>query len=344
MTVSIEPFSALDQQSIRRFLVQQGNDSSAIVDWKYFDNSFHAGQERGFACLQNGKISGAVGLIPFAVSIDGRKVQAAWSCDWYRDSELAGPLGIMLLKQSVRSYPIIYSLGGSPQTREIMPRLSQLTALTAGVELHKPIRLGGAIRAFAKLGGWGIPHSLPVIDDLPLHFSLSRVLPASAQLSGGIGAALDPVLYRHSPASPVPAYDAAYLHWLLGRCPAIESGVCTAPAGSDSSVAVLFWRLVEDQRFWRLALLGDLSATPWVTAALNRALQHIKGAGGWMTSILISRLDVSLFRLLRRFGFIAGQRRPLYILNRPDQGPLTELRQLSYLDTDYAYRFTFLRS
>ena len=59
-----------------------------------------------------------------------------------------------------------------------------------------------------------------------------------------------------------------------------------------------------------------------------------------MISILASRLDIDLVATLKRAGFIAAQRRPLYILNQIPSMPATELRRLSYLDTDYAYRFS----
>ena len=340
--VSIEPFSNLDAQTIRDYLVQQGEDSPAVIDWKYFDSTFTRGRERGFACIQNGRIHGTLGLIPFQALINGERLETAWSCDWYRDLSLPGPMGIMLIKHSLRSYPLLYSLGGSAQTRMIMPRLSQYTAATAGIEFHKPLRLGGAIRASARLTRFSVPKSIPIVDHLPLPLFIRRAPDCEAHLSMDLNSALNSIPDPSWADQPCPAYDLPYIKWQLGRCPVISAGVCTVSSSSQSAVAILFWRLVTNKRFWRLAVLGNTNSTLTLVCGLQRVLQHIQEEGGWMASVLASRLDASLLAALKKAGFFSGQRRPLFILNQLPHVAITELQRLSYLDTDYAYRFNFV--
>jgi hypothetical protein len=340
--VTIQPFSALHAAAVRDYLVQQGGDSPAIVDWKYFDASFNHGRERGFACVEENNIYGTLGLIPFTVSINGNRLESAWSCDWYRNASLSGPLGILLMKQSLRTYSLIYSLGGSTQTRAIMPRLSQYTAESAGVELHKPLRLGGALRVFAKVAGIRLPESLPLIDKIPLRFFGANPSDPPVRISDDLQGTLEPVLSQPMQEEPRPAYDGAFIEWLLGRCPVISSRVCTVPTGPDSSLAIFFWCQVTDHRFWRVALAGDTGSKTALIHGLQAVCRYIMQEGGWMTSILASRLDTDLLLTLKRAGFVAAQRRPLYVLNQLPSVPTAELRRLSYLDTDYAYRFSHL--
>lgn len=342
MPVTIRPFSAIPSAAIRDYLIQQGEDSAAIVDWKYFDAEFNSGRERGFAYVENDKVSGALGLIPFTALINGNNLAAAWSCDWSCNVSVPGPLGIMLIKQSLRTYPLIYSLGGSAQTRAIMPRLSQYTAEDAGLELHRPLRLGGAIRALARAAHVRVPDSLPLIDNFPLSFSGRSSSNPPVHISADLRSALEPVVSQSPKGEPCPAYDALFIDWLLRRCPAISSRVCTVESGPDAGTAVLFWCPVADHRFWRIAIVGDSTAQAPLVRALRAVFRYIIKEGGWMASILVSRLDGDLISTLKRVGFIAGQHRPLYVLNQLQTTAATELRRLSYLDTDYAYRFSHL--
>ena len=98
--VRIEPLSSLPAGQVRDYLIRQGHQP-AIIDWKYFDAEFNRHGERGFAGVQDGRLVAFLGLIPFTVQQGGRPVNAAWSCDWYKDPDISGPLGLMLIRQSV---------------------------------------------------------------------------------------------------------------------------------------------------------------------------------------------------------------------------------------------------
>jgi hypothetical protein len=313
----------------------------ATVEWKYYDSSFNRSRERAFACIDDrGRLVSFLGLIPFTVMHNGKRVDAAWSCDWYRDPDASGPLGIMLIRHSLKTYPLIYSLGGSEMTRAIMGRLSKVTIPTAGLELYKPLRAGGVLYALQKAGPIKHLPSFAAVNNIRLPLKRYRNKEFTVNLLATLPAALNDVLSDRLTDGHVAAYDRPYLQWLLERCPAITGGACLVSRGEEAVGAILFWRPVADRRFWRIALLPRRRQCEMLEVGIQRVAHHIRDNGGWLISLLTSHLDKSLLELASRNGFYrSNSRRPLYILTREPEATVQELEQLSYLDTDYAYRF-----
>lgn len=327
-------------RSAREFLIGYGHEPD-IIDWKYYDQCFNAGRERGFACVDDGRIVAFLGVIPFTVIHDGKAIETAWSCDWYRDPNASGPLGIMLIQHALKAYPLIYSFGGSEVTKAIMGQLSRVTIPTAGLELYKPVRVGGALHALQRAAR---------VKHVPSWSAINNIkVPISGRKSGeGIEAnllealpdSLEELFKERLTEGHVPAYNVSYLRWLLERCPSITGGVCLVSRGEELLGAVLFWCLVNDRRFWRMSLLSRRREYEMLEAGMRRTIHHIRESGGWLISLLASRLDDDLLKMASQHGFYrSNSRRPLYILTRQPGAKLQELERLSYLDTDYAYRF-----
>ena len=341
VSIAIEPLSKLPISAVQSFLISYDHDPATIA-WKYYDPSFNGRRERAFACIDDqGKVVSFLGLIPFTVMHNGKRIDAAWSCDWYRDPDASGPLGIMLIRHSLKTYPLIYSFGGSEITRAIMGRLSKVTIPTAGLELYKPLRAGGVLYVLQKAGPVKHLPSFAAVNNirLPLkNYRNNKEL--TVNLLAALPAALGDVLSDRLTDGHVAAYDLPYLRWLLERCPAITGGVCLVSRGEEALGAILFWRPVTDRRFWRIALLPRRRHYEALEVGLRRVAHHIRDNGGWLVSLLASRLDKDLLELASRNGFHrSNSRRPLYILTREPDAAVQELEQLSYLDTDYAYRF-----
>jgi hypothetical protein len=74
---------------------------------------------------------------------------------------------------------------------------------------------------------------------------------------------------------------------------------------------------------------------------LSSAIRRVFESGGYILSFVVSRLDQAAIDLVRSKGFVAApRRRPLHIIaSKKDGAPIPEMWPLSYLDTDYAYRF-----
>ena len=69
--------------------------------------------------------------------------------------------------------------------------------------------------------------------------------------------------------------------------------------------------------------------------------RRVFDSGGYILSFVASRLDQAAIDLVKHKGFVAApRRRPLHIIvSKKDGAPIPEMWPLSYLDTDYAYRF-----
>ena len=339
-TTVIRPLSALSPSAAKEYLLRQGNDTAEIIDWKYFDPTPNRGGERGFACIQDDRITAFVGLIPFQASDDGINIETAWSCDWYRDLGLSGPVGILLLKHSLASYGRLYSLGGNENTRAILPRLSQTVVLDAAVEVHKPLRMGGAIRALGRAAHLSFTLRIPFGADIPLQ-RIGPLIPSSkARLSSLFPPSIEALLEASRGPEPHSCYNLAYITWQLRSCPLLISGVCTVPGDAPPRAAVFYWHSVDNKDFWRIAAVSEPHAREELDLALTRTIQHIHEQRGWMVSALVSRQENELLQLLRKMGFITNKRhRPLFIMDANSKAVPGELKKLSYLDTDYAYRF-----
>jgi len=339
-TTVIRPLSSLSPSKVKEYLLRQGSDTAQIIDWKYFDAAPNRGGERAFAYIQDDRITAFVGLIPFQSFDAGIRIETAWSCDWYRDPGVTGPVGILLLKRSLASYGRLYSLGGSENTRAILPRLSQTVVMDAAIEVHKPLRIGGAIRAFGRAMHFPLPRHIPFGADIPLQRMGLLSSSSKARLSSTFPLSIETLLDGSRGSEPHSCYNLSYIRWQLTSCPLLTSGVCTVPGDALPRAAVFFWHPVNNTEFWRIAAISEPHAWDELDLALTRTIQHIHEQRGWMVSALVSRQEKELLQLLRKRGFLPNKRRrPLFIMDANGKAVPGELRKLSYLDTDYAYRF-----
>lgn len=339
-TTVIRPLSTLPPAAVKEYLLRQGNDTEQIIDWKYFDPTPNRGGERGFACVQDDRITAFVGLIPFQASDTGVRIETAWSCDWYRDIGMSGPVGIVLLKHSLASYGRLYSLGGNENTRAILPRLSQTIVHDAAIEVHRPLRMGGAIRALGRAAHLPFTLRIPFAADIPLQSTGRLASSSRARLLSHFPPSLEALLEASRGPDPHSCYNVTYIKWQLTSCPLLSSGVCTVPGDSPPRAAAFFWHPVNNSEFWRIAAISEPHAWDELDLALTRTIQHIHEQHGWMVSVLVSHQEKELLHLLRKRGFMPSKRRrPLFIMDINGKTVPGELRKLSYLDTDYAYRF-----
>jgi hypothetical protein len=334
------PLSRTSRQLVTEYLTSKGEDLST-VQWKYFDGDFNSSKERGFVFQNKGRIAGFIGLIPFTVKIGSCRIDAAWSCDWYKDDDIPGPFGILLIKETVRHYRYIYSLGGNQNSKHVLTRLAQNTIPDAGVVLYRPLRLGGILKPAARKLRCSLLEASGILNSFPL--VVTRNPESGLAILPGISPAAAPALEVPAGLDPVPSYDLKYVEWQIGRCPSLLSQTCIAtPAVPD--IALFCWRSIESEDFWRLAIVSRTGIYDGLDRILLAALQHIYRQKGSLVSILISRHEADLHRRLKRRGFLPLARRPLYVLTSESNGPAAELKRLSFLDTDWAYRIPYLPS
>lgn len=104
---TIRELAEVDPALLEEFLAEQDIDRQ-VTRWKYFDDAFNNGRNRGFAAFQNGRLVGFIGLTPFQARAGSTIFDTAWTCDWYVDTARANSTtGSTLLKRATGAYQIL---------------------------------------------------------------------------------------------------------------------------------------------------------------------------------------------------------------------------------------------
>jgi len=340
MSAEFQPLSAISPAALVEYLGREGN-SAEIVNWKYFDSQFNRNRERGYAWVKDGKIGGFIGLIPFQVVIDGRVADAAWTCDWSVQDQSGKGTGILLIRQAQANYEFLTQLGGNEATQRIISRLAAITVNDAGIMFYLPLRLGAILRlARRKLLPKFPLDEIELVNRVPLHLP-RRAKSNDVKIEPGVSKVLDSLLDPQPRGEMYSRYDLPYLKWQVADCPFLECETCYIADGSTVAAASLIWRLKSTPDFWRMALWSREGAEKQAEMVLSRTIQHVYEGNGYLLSMVVSRLETSTIQLLRSKQFLTSpRRRPLHIIDSRKTGkPVPELWPLSFLDTDYAYRF-----
>jgi hypothetical protein len=340
MPSAFAPLSSIAPTALIEYLGREGN-SAEIVQWKYFDSRFNRNRERGYAWMKDGKIGGFIGLIPFQVAIGGRVAEAAWTCDWSVQDQTGRGTGILLIRQAQEKYEFLTQLGGNEATQRIVSRLASKTVNDAGLMFYLPLRLG----ALLQLARRRLPRvpidAVGLVNRLPLRWPQKPVSPARVTFEPGISNVLSSLLEPELRGDIYSLYDLEYMRWQIDACPLLTSETCYLAGESAPRAAALIWRQKASSDFWRMALWSRQGADREVDVLLSDVIRHIYERSGFLLSIVVSRLETSIIEALRSRGFLAApRRRPLHIIHSKRTGePVPELWPLSYLDTDFAYRF-----
>jgi hypothetical protein len=340
MASIIRPLSSIDPQPIKEYLVSFGIPE-AVVDWKYFDQSFNRGQERGFVSLSEGRVRGFIGLIPFRIVHNRREFSVAWSCDWSLDRRAqTGLAGLMLVRECLRPYDFVLSSGGNEKTRRIFSQIAPISIPGAGITLHAPIRVGCFLHVLQEKLGDQITSSLDRLRQVPLRRGRTALSSDRVTIEPGLSAVLHPLLEKSNIVDGCPLYDFEYLHWQIGRCPVLDSYTVYLKGKGDVRTAVLLWCSATSRDFWRMAVLSMDPNPADLDSLVAMSLSFVQSEGGVALSVGASRHETKFIAVMRAHGFIVSpRRRPLYILGGSRGASLIpEPRQLGFLDTDWAYR------
>jgi hypothetical protein len=339
MSAGFQPLSSIDPGALIEYLGREGN-SAEIVQWKYFDSRFNANRERGYAWVKDGRIGGFIGLIPFQVWINGRIADAAWTCDWSVQDQSGRGTGILLIRQAQEKYEFLTQLGGNEATQRIISRLAAITVNDAGMRFYLPLRLGAILR-LARRRLPQIPlDAVNIVNRLPLRLP-RKGTPNEMIVEPGVSEVLRAMLEPEEHGEMYSRYDFEYVRWQVGECPWLFSETCYIAVDSNPRAAALIWRQKSSSEFWRMALWSLKDADKERELLLSGVIRHIYERNGFLISAVVSRLDSTTTGLLRRRQFLASpRRRPLHIIDSKKSGnAVPDLWPLSFLDTDFAYRF-----
>jgi hypothetical protein len=326
---------------VKDYLVRQ-EIAADIVDWKYFDSRFNRSLNRGFVCMKDGKVCGFLGLIPFKARKNARVLECAWSCDWSVDaSQVAGGMGIMLVKQAKEAYDAIFNVGGNENTRRIFPRLAEQTVWDAGINLVLPLRLGPILARAAPRFLQRPLTQVRFLRNFPLKWVRTSAMDQGIRIERGVSAEIAPLIEDPGQREWCPLYDYEYVWWQLGACPAIVSWSCYIPSQSIPRTAAIVWRSATSADFWRCSLWGIQNAKDEAELLLRRVIQFVYQQDGSALFAIASHLDQELMSLLTGQGFLRRRKRlPFYGMRGRDANlAFDEFGILSFLDADMAYRF-----
>jgi hypothetical protein len=338
MPAAFQPLSAIAPAELIEYLGREGN-SPEIVKWKYFHSGFNRGRERGYVWVRDGKVGGFIGLIPFRLSIGGRTVEAAWTCDWSVQDQTGRGTGILLIRQAQDSYEFLTQLGGNEATQRIVSRLAAFTSNESGVMFYLPLRLGAILR-LARRALPRIPFdAVAILNRLPVRWP-RRAASDSIIVEPGVSKVLTSVLNSEDHGDMYSRYDLEYVQWQIGDCPVLLSETCYLGGRATPSAAALLWREKQAPEFWRMNLWVAQGAQKEADALLSGVIRHVHDSGGFLLTMLVSRLDIASINLLRaKHFFLSPRRRPLHIIDSKKTGkPVPEMWPLSFVDTDMAYR------
>ncbi|MEM9973382.1 MAG: hypothetical protein AAF771_04320 [Pseudomonadota bacterium] len=317
--------------AVRAYLEARGY-APEYVAWKYFDDVFNAGRNRGFVALADGEVVGFIGLIPFRADVAGTRVDTAWTCDWSVEDAKAGPTaGLMLLKKATQAHAHVYHIGGNDITFRIYSRLAAYTDAEAACDYVLRLRLASQLdRLVARKPRYAPLSAVPGVGRIPIKRSALRGGEALAVEPGASAATLD-ALAAHRASGPVaPAYDGAYIDWQIGRCPGCSYMSCVGP---DGAVGFL-WQSRERPKQARIALFAGEGQGELVLRSLARAADS---AGAESVRLRAASADAEMRTLLTGLGFEEKQSLPYFAFSTaPVPGPATTMASLSYLDVDEA--------
>ena len=340
MAPSVVPLSDVPAGLLREFLGRIGM-SREVVDWRYLDEDFNRGRNRGLAWLRRDRMEGMIGLIPFQIGGAGPAREVNWSSDWILADPNANPgMGILLLRRAIESSATLFALGGNENTRKLLPRIATHTVPDAGIGMHLLLRSGAILR---KAGRKGILGRLPqprLLHMIPLRWVSSPKARPDVKTEPGVPREIAPLLATRHGEGWSPRYDFSYVSWQVGRSPLIRCLTSCAPLAGEPAAAAVYWSPAASGDFWRLAVWYRPGFQEGLDAVVRAAVHEIYRRGGMAVSAIVSRLDTEMQAALRARGFLPlGPRRPLYACAGRDDSPVPELSGLSYLDSDLAYRF-----
>lgn len=342
MDDAILPLHAAPKQQITEYLGRRGMTSD-VVEWKYYDESFNRGRDRGYVWMRDGVVQGFIGLIPWSVRRAEETLDMVWGCDWsVADPNLSKGMGLVLATHSMSLHRPWISLGGSAKARTIMPHLCHHKVDDAGLVFWQPLRLGAALKKLGERNRLAHWLERTFLRSVPVRW-VAR--PSARRPDIITESGLSPIvgdLIEHEHFSEWhPHHRFEDLAWSLGRCPSIATRTCYIRGLSGVDAAAVLWRNSQAADFWKVTLWAAPMRHALLADLLHEVRWQVFQEGGVAISTLVSHLQTDLIEQLQASGYWRQPRPlPMYLVGERKQSlPFHDMTGLSYLCTDLAYRF-----
>jgi hypothetical protein len=129
MAFEFVPVPASERQHLTQFLLESFHAEPSlnsfrpeVLDWKYFSEHPDWPRPRSFAIKQAGQIVAHGGIWPVRLMTPEGAVKAIHLIDWAASRSAVGA-GIHLLRKMAALGDVLLTIGGSPDTRNLLPKL-----------------------------------------------------------------------------------------------------------------------------------------------------------------------------------------------------------------------------
>ncbi len=331
---SVRPSTPQDGPAIVALMREAGLEPDADpahMYWKYWQPRADWPAPRSFVLAEGGELLAHGALMPGTLRWGASQARLIHMIDWAAQRQAVGA-GVQLMKHVGRQADLLLGIGGSEQTRKIMPLIgyrlcAEVTGFVRPLSLARRLRrIGGAhwktVPRLARCALWSLSAPRPepgTWRSRPIPAAdvdqIVAMLPTSSAQFAALGRS--PAFFRHALACPVVPVE---LHALEKAGRSWGYFALSYPPG-QARLADL-WMNSADPTDWRAL----------VHAAVCEARRHADVAelAAWSS-------DPALSRVLRDCGFHARFTLPVYLrasagFSAPEQPPRVQM-----LDNDAFY-------
>lgn len=334
MRTTIRPSVPADAKDIIELLAESGlqpNVELQALNWKYWTRREDYSSARSFVATRGAKVLAHAGAVPGSFVRTSRRYTVLHLIDWAARSTAAG-VGVSLMKHVARLADALLAVGGSEQTRQILPHIGFQRCGTADgyVRVLHPLHVTGGSSALS----WKLPARLarralwrlasPIVA--PAGWSVSRVAP------GGM-TVLAEALPRAIAGTEVFERSEGLFRFMLD-CPIVPMELY---ALKDPN---------EVRGYFLLAFAPGQAriADCWVAADDSgawQALMHHAAAQAWqrrdVTELVCWSSDEVMTRSLRANGFHHRNQQPIFLRAAGLEEIATRRVRVQMMDNDAAY-------
>lgn len=336
MKSSIVPLSAVSAKLACAYLMQQGMNAET-ARWKYFDETYNQGRERGFVWFSNERVRGFIGMIPVTVATPAGDRNMVWTCDWSVEEWNRNPgIGVRLLSKVQSTYGFVGGVGGSDYTQAIVPNMATRTVADAAVSLRLPLNLKPLLEAAERRLQFLPKLSRTALRQVPLR-KRRPLKSGEVRFEQGVSPALAPLFDQSAAGVCCVRYNLAHLAW-VGRRPGAVALSCLVGDARHPAAGALLLSHQNRSDQWQVIFRSNSNGGAALETLIASVVAKLVEMRASLLASIVSSRDEEVLNLLIVQGFRERSRMPLYIPEGDGPGSCQEgFRHMSYLDTDLAF-------